>query len=943
MIAAVGMAEELPEPGAPSGNGVQPEVLAGNPTCADAGYSFGFKIDDPTDGTFLLTSAYGSLEGGALPDPGNSITLTNVTGSSLDWSSTLGIDAVLMKGGPYANLYAYSPEAHSDTAVHPPLNKDSGSFYGTSHVTFCYDYEVDVTKDAHTSYTRTWDWDITKTVDPATHALFAGDSADSTYTVTVDKTGFTDSNWAVEGTISIVNNSPFDAVIAGVADLVSPDVAATVDCGVTLPHTIPAWGSMACSYETPLPDGSARVNTATVTTTGVVGGGVGTADVVFGDPTEIVDAEVSVTDTNGESWGPVPGWAQWTYPKTFACSSDPLDYVEGGHYAYGHDNTATIVETGDDDAAHVDVDCYAPIVTKDAATTYTRTWDWDITKTVDPATHALFAGDSADSTYTVTVDKTGFTDSDWAVAGTITVANPHPTDSMTVDVADMVSGGIAATVDCGGGSTMLTVGAEASGTCSYAADLPDGEARTNTATATLNDIDFTGIAAVTFGDPSEVVDDEVNVTDTNGMSWGPVSGYAEWTYTGTFACSSDPLDYVEGGHYAYGHDNTATIVETGDDDAAHVDVDCYAPIVSKTVDESFTRTWDWEVMKEVVGETSITINAGQAYEAWWKVVATATGFTDSDWAVAGTIKVVNPHPSADMTVALTDVLDDGTVATLDCAGSLVVPAGGMATCDYAADDPEGDATENTATATLNKVDFATTEPIVYDTPTKKVNWTVVIDDVFNNGAPYVLGTATVDESPKPFRFSTWLSTDPSHDPDVLLECGDTRIPNHVDLYGYDDEVRGEWLDDADAYIDVYVNCGFGCTLTQGYWKTHSAYGPAPYDDTWAQIGEDTMFFLSGQSYYQVLWTPPKNGNGYYILAHQYIAAELNMANGADGSAIAGAFADATALFNTYTPDEAGALKGQDRKAFTDLASILASYNEGAIGPGHCDEDGNSAS
>jgi len=726
MIAAVGMAEELPEPGAPSGNGVQPEVLAGNPTCADAGYSFGFKIDDPTDGTFLLTSAYGSLEGGALPDPGNSITLTNVTGSSLDWSSTLGIDAVLMKGGPYANLYAYSPEAHSDTAVHPPLNKDSGSFYGTSHVTFCYDYEVDVTKDAHTSYTRTWDWDITKTVDPATHALFAGDSADSTYTVTVDKTGFTDSNWAVEGTISIVNNSPFDAVIAGVADLVSPDVAATVDCGVTLPHTIPAWGSMACSYETPLPDGSARVNTATVTTTGVVGGGVGTADVVFGDPTEIVDAEVSVTDTNGESWGPVPGWAQWTYPKTFACSSDPLDYVEGGHYAYGHDNTATIVETGDDDAAHVDVDCYAPIV-------------------------------------------------------------------------------------------------------------------------------------------------------------------------------------------------------------------------SKTVDESFTRTWDWEVMKEVVGDTSITINAGQAYEAWWKVVATATGFTDSDWAVAGTIKVVNPHPSADMTVALTDVLDDGTVATLDCAGSLVVPAGGMATCDYAADDPEGDATENTATATLNKVDFATTEPIVYDTPTKKVNWTVVIDDVFNNGAPYVLGTATVDESPKPFRFSTWLSTDPSHDPDVLLECGDTRIPNHVDLYGYDDEVRGEWLDDADAYIDVYVNCGFGCTLTQGYWKTHSAYGPAPYDDTWAQIGEDTMFFLSGQSYYQVLWTPPKNGNGYYILAHQYIAAELNMANGADGSAIAGAFADATALFNTYTPDEAGALKGQDRKAFTDLASILASYNEGAIGPGHCDEDGNSAS
>ena len=25
----------------------------------------------------------------------------------------------------------------------------------------------------------------------------------------------------------------------------------------------------------------------------------------------------------------------------------------------------------------------------------------------------------------------------------------------------------------------------------------------------------------------------------------------------------------------------------------------------------------------------------------------------------------------------------------------------------------------------------------------------------------------------------------------------------------------------------------GCTLTQGYWKTHSENGPAPYDDNWA--------------------------------------------------------------------------------------------------------------
>jgi hypothetical protein len=84
-------------------------------------------------------------------------------------------------------------------------------------------------------------------------------------------------------------------------------------------------------------------------------------------------------------------------------------------------------------------------------------------------------------------------------------------------------------------------------------------------------------------------------------------------------------------------------------------------------------------------------------------------------------------------------------------------------------------------------------------------------------------------------------------------------------------------------IDINVPCGGGCTLTPGYWKTHSSYGPAPYDDTWAQIGEDTIFFLSGQSYYDVLWTNPE-GNAYYILAHAYIAAQLNLLNGASAPA-----------------------------------------------------------
>ena len=50
-------------------------------------------------------------------------------------------------------------------------------------------------------------------------------------------------------------------------------------------------------------------------------------------------------------------------------------------------------------------------------------------------------------------------------------------------------------------------------------------------------------------------------------------------------------------------------------------------------------------------------------------------------------------------------------------------------------------------------------------------------------------------------------------------------------------------------IHVDVHCETGCTLTQGYWKTHSTYGPASKPDaTWnllpGGLGPDTVFFLA---------------------------------------------------------------------------------------------------
>ncbi|MEK6152402.1 hypothetical protein WIW50_04050 [Flavobacteriaceae bacterium 3-367] len=125
----------------------------------------------------------------------------------------------------------------------------------------------------------------------------------------------------------------------------------------------------------------------------------------------------------------------------------------------------------------------------------------------------------------------------------------------------------------------------------------------------------------------------------------------------------------------------------------------------------------------------------------------------------------------------------------------------------------------------------------------------------------------------------------------------------------------------------------GCTLTQGFWKNPKK-GPWP-----APHNRDDIFFLSGKTYQQVLKTAP-SGNSYYQAAHQFIAASLNVANGASSpDEVDEALALGTDLFNTYTPAEIGALQGDDplRAQFLSVNDILDAYNNGEIGPGHCDD------
>ena len=97
-----------------------------------------------------------------------------------------------------------------------------------------------------------------------------------------------------------------------------------------------------------------------------------------------------------------------------------------------------------------------------------------------------------------------------------------------------------------------------------------------------------------------------------------------------------------------------------------------------------------------------------------------------------------------------------------------------------------------------------------------------------------------------------------------------------------------------------------------------------------------LFLGTGMTYYQVLWTEPAGGNAYFILAHAYIAAELNVLTGASTPPEVGtAIGQAEGLLIQYQGSTEIPKGTSDRALAIELAEILDAYNNGYVGPGHC--------
>lgn len=118
-----------------------PETVDGNPTCGvftDGGVEF--KIDGGSEFTNADTGRY--TDGVLIVDL---VFFVADQGRAFNWSSNIGVDVVVVKGGPGANVYRYDPIATSGSGLHSPLNLDNGNWYGLSHISFCYTTEQPTT------------------------------------------------------------------------------------------------------------------------------------------------------------------------------------------------------------------------------------------------------------------------------------------------------------------------------------------------------------------------------------------------------------------------------------------------------------------------------------------------------------------------------------------------------------------------------------------------------------------------------------------------------------------------------------------------------------------------------------------------------------------------------------------------------------------------------
>ena len=723
------------------------------------------------------------------------------------------------------------------------LPNEANTFTVTNTV-FCSYAPLDLTKTASGSYDTTYHWSIAKAVgasangpfDPSAvekHVAANGDptSSDFGYQVTLTQGARDLTDARVTGNLLVSNPNATPVAATLHENLAGATCSFAGGADVTVPaNAVDKAYAYTCTY----PDGTdpadlAGTNHASLTwdrstypqTQGDLGApGVHTASTSSAVTwTEhATDKTVTVTDDH-HTFSPA-----WTATWSKQGASETRSYTGTVSTKPGTctsvQNTATVASgqqtlASDDATAKLCVGADLA-VTKNVVGSFTRTYPWSIEKTATSDKVTVDGQGKATGSYTVTVTAGDGQDSAWAMSGTVTVTNPNDWQDVSLTgITDTYDGGGTCTVDQvkTGGSFgavsfpySLAKGATAvfGYSCTFATKPAyDG---TNTATASWDgrvaatpSSSASGTAAVTESgtwSPTKVNAD-VTITDDHAtpgdvsddtvlgtLQWADVYGATDhrWTHSYTI-----PLQVPKGGT-CVDRVNTASVVGDGkvvlsSDDAT---VNVCNPVGltgTKTATPSFTRTWNWHLVKQV------RVSPGGAWEkaASWTGDAYSHAFdyrllvtndaTDGGYLLSGDITVSNPN--TDTAIApLTATVSEPT--TFGGVGSVCVltPDGGLPSVQSvsvtvaskdslvvhyscALSGRPADATKNVATISPAQGSgaTATSDPVSFTTPTSTVHGNVTVtDDKATPGETTDDAVFTLAAADAPWTSPTYTST-----------------------------------------------------------------------------------------------------------------------------------------------------------------------------------------
>jgi len=138
----------------------------------------------------------------------------------------------------------------------------------------------------------------------------------------------------------------------------------------------------------------------------------------------------------------------------------------------------------------------------------------------------------------------------------------------------------------------------------------------------------------------------------------------------------------------------------------------------------------------------------------------------------------------------------------------------------------------------------------------------------------------------------------------------------------------------------------GCSLTIGFWKTHAGFGRqadvvTPLLPIWLgdEDGDKSLYVDDAAMAVDVLKkkTYGNNSNGITKLYAQLLGTKLNLANGSDGTDVSVGIAEADAYLADHDWNDWDGLSDDDQDMVEDWKDMMDDYNNGDIGPGHCDD------